>query len=231
VDRIRNHLTVAIFGDGGSWTIYFDERTHIFRNGAEVTQLALKRGERVYVDTMLDNNKHDIFARNIRVGLVTPPADAAGQIQDVDTARGEFVLRDSINSASVRFAVDGDTRISHGSKPATLQDLVAGSLVRVQFAPERANRGLAREIIILAVPGTAFTFAGTVTFLDTHKNLLSVRNSEDDKTYDIYFVPANTDAAGRLAVGAEVQIWAVFEATRYTAQRITVTRMAGTNSP
>jgi hypothetical protein len=228
VDRIRNHLTVSIFG-GGSWTVYFDERTHIFHNGAEVTPLALKKGERVYVDTMLDNNKHDIFARNIRVGVVTPPADAAGQIVEVDTAHRELILRDNINSASVRFGVDTNTLITHGSKPATFQDLVPGTLVQVQFAPDRSNRGLARQIVILAIPGTAFTFAGTVTFLDTHRNLLSLHNSADDKSYDIYFVPSRTDL-GRLAVGAEVQIRAVFETTHYSAQQITVTRMAGTSS-
>src|SRR5215467_1163224 len=115
VDRIRNHLTVAVFG-GGHWTVYFDERTHIFRGGAETTVLALKKGERVYVDTMLDNNKRDIFARNIRVGLVTPPADAAGQIEEVDARHGQLTLRDNINSASVRFAVDSTTRISRGSQ-------------------------------------------------------------------------------------------------------------------
>jgi hypothetical protein len=228
VDHIRNHLTVSIFG-GGRWTVYFDERTHIFHNGAEVTSLALKKGERVYVDTMLDNNHNDIFARNIRVGVLTPPADAAGQIQEVDTSRHEFVLRDSINSSSVRFAVDSATRIVQGSKPATFQDIVAGSLVRVQFAPDQANRGLAREIVILARPGSSFTFAGTVTFLDTHRNLLSVHNLADDKTYDIFFVPSRTDAAGRLAVGAQIQVVAIFDVTHYAAQQITVTRMAGAN--
>jgi len=226
VDRIRNHLTIAIFG-GGSWTVYFDERTHVFRGGAETTVLALKKGERVYVDTMLDNNKRDIFARNIRVGLVTPPADAAGQIEEVDARHGQLTLRDNINSASVRFAVDSTTRISRGSQPATFQDLVAGSLVRVQFAPDRSNRGLAREIVILALPGSVFTFAGTITFLDTHRNILSVRNTADDKTYDIYFVPSRIDAAGRLAVGAQVQVVAMFETTHYAAQRVTVTKMAG----
>lgn len=225
VDRIRNHLTVAIFG-GGSWTVYFDERTHIFRNGAETTVLALKKGERVYVDTMLDNNERDIFARNIRVGLVMPPADADGQIEEVDAGRRELVLRDTINSASVRFGVDSNTRISRGSQPATFQDLKAGSRVRIQFAPDRPNRGLAREIVILAVPGSVFTFAGTITFLDTHRNMLSVHNVADDKTYDIYYVPSRI-AAGRLAVGAQIQAVAMFEATHYAAQQITVTKMAG----
>ena len=226
VDRIRNHLTVDVFG-GGRWTVYFDERTHIFNHGAEVTQLALKKGERVYVDTMLDNNKRDIFARNIRVGVLAPPADAAGQIVEVDAGHLQIILRDTINSTSVRFSVDSNTRISRGATPATFQDLVAGSLVRVQFAPDRPNRGLAREIVVLAVPGSAFTFVGTVTFLDTHRNMLSVHNTADDKTYDIYFVPARTDAARRLAVGAQVHVVAIFEATHYAAQQITVTRMAG----
>lgn len=226
VDRIRNHLTVAIFG-GGSWTVYFDERTHIFRNGAETTVLALKKGERVYVDTMLDTNNRDIFARNIRVGVVMTPADAAGQIEEVDAGRRELVLRDNINSASVRFGVDSNTRISRGSQPATFQDLKAGSLVRVQFAPDRPNRGLAREIAIMAVPGSVFTFAGTITFLDTHRNMLSVHNAADDKTYDIYYVPSRIDAAGRLAVGAQIRVVAVFDASHYAAQQITVTKTAG----
>jgi hypothetical protein len=226
VDRIRNHLTVSIFG-GGRWTVYFDERTHIFHNGAEVTPLALKKGERVYVDTMLDNNHSDIFARNIRVGVLTPPADAAGQIEEVDASRHEFVLRDRINSSSVRFAVDSATRIVQGSKPGTFQDVVAGSLVRVEFAPDQANRGVAREIVILARPGASFNFAGTITFLDTHRNLLSVHNISDNKTYDIFFVPSRIDAAGRLAVGAQIQVVAIFDVTHYAAQQITVTRMAG----
>jgi Domain of unknown function (DUF5666) len=226
VDRIRNHLTVAVFG-GGRWTVYFDERTHIFRNGAEATPLALKKGERVYVDTMLDNNKRDIFARNIRVGIVTLPADADGQIVEVDTTHNQLTLRDNINSATVRFAVDRNTLISRGSTPVPFENLRAGSLVRVKFAPDRPNRGLAREIAILAAPGSVFTFVGTITFLDTHRGVLAIRNASDGKTYDIHFVPARTAEASRLSVGAEVQVIAAFESTWYSAQQVTVTRMAG----
>lgn len=229
VDRIRNHLTVAIFG-GGHWTVYFDERTHIFRNGAEATVLALKKGERVYVDTMLDNNKHDIFARNIRVGIVSLPADADGQIVEVDYSHGRLMLRDTINSADVRFSVDQNTLISQGSRPVPFANLRAGSLVRVKFSPDRANRGLAREIAILAAPGAVFTFVGTITFLDTHRGTLGVRNAADGKTYDIRFVPTRGGVVDQLAVGAEVQIIAAFDASGYNAQQITVTRMAGASA-
>src|SRR5260370_40062082 len=102
--RPSNRLKIKVFG-GGQWTIFFDERTHIFRNGAEVTQLALKPGDRVYVDTMLDNNQRDVFARNIRVGVTAQPADTERQIVEVDTQRRDVTLRDNINSVAERFSV------------------------------------------------------------------------------------------------------------------------------
>src|SRR5215469_6456552 len=229
VDRIGNHLKVKVYG-GDTWTIFFDERTHVFRGGAEVTQLALKTGDRVYVDTMLDNNERDVFARNIRVGIAAPPADTEGQIIDVDTAHGEVTLRDSINSVSVRFSVPPDARISEGSVRVPLANLRAGSLVRVKFSPERPNRGEAREIVIVARPGASFTFRGPVTFLDRHREVMAVHNRVDNKTYDLHIDAARMDATANLAVGAEVNVVATFEFTHYAARQIIVIRAAGTAS-
>jgi len=227
VDRIRNHLKVKVYG-GDTWTIFFDERTHVFRGGAEVTQLALKTGDRVYVDTMLDNNERDVFARNIRVGVAAPPADTEGQIVEVDTAHNELTLRDSINSVSVRFSVPQDAKISEGSSRVPLANVRPGSLVRVKFAPERPNRGEAREIVIVAKPGASFTFTGPVTFLDRHREVMAVRNRIDNKTYDLHIAAARMDATANLGVGAEVNVVAIFEGAYYTARQITVTRAAGT---
>jgi hypothetical protein len=223
VDRMRNRLKVHVFS-GNTWTVNFDERTHIFRNGAEATQLALKKGERVYIDTQLDNNRHDIFARNIRVGVAPLPADADGQIVDVDTKHNELTLRDTINSVPVHFAIDQDTRISSGQTPAAFKDVKPGTLVHVRFAAERPNRGLAREINILATPGAAFTFAGKITYLDLHRGLLAVQNSGDDKNYEIHFSPSRTEAAQRLGVGTEVRVVATFEGSQYTAQSVNITK-------
>jgi hypothetical protein len=229
VDRIGNHLKVKVYG-GGTWTIFFDERTHVFRGGVEVTPLALKSGERVYVDTMLDNNQRDVFARNIRVGVAAPPADTEGQIVDVDTAHNEVTMRDSINSVSVRFSVPPDAKISEGSSRLPLANVRPGSLVRVKFAPERPNRGEAREIVIVARPGATFTFTGPVTFLDRHREVMAVRNRLDNKTYDLHLAAARMDATANLAVGSEVNVVATFEATQYTAQQVRVTRAAGATS-
>lgn len=223
VDRMRNKLKVHVFS-GNTWTVNFDERTHIFHNGAEATQLALKKGERVYIDTQLDNNRHDIFARNIRVGVAPLPADADGQIIDIDPKHAELTLRDTINSVPVRFAIDQDTRISSGQTPAVFKDIKPGTLVHVRFAAERPNRGLAREINILAAPGAAFTFAGKITYLDLHRGLLALQNSGDDKNYEIRFSPSRTAEARRLGVGTQVHIVATFEGSHYTAQSINITK-------
>jgi hypothetical protein len=223
VDRMRNRMTVHIFG-GSRWTVNFDERTHIFHNGAETTQLALKKGERVYVDTQLDNNKHDIFARNIRVGVAALPADADGQIIAVDPKHNELTLRDALNSVPVRFAVDPETRISNGQTPAAFKDVKPGTLVHVRFAASSPNRGLAREVSIVAAPGTTFTFAGKVTFLDLHRGLLAVQNSTDDRNYEIHFSPDVVTNRNSLGVGRDVLVRATFEGTRYTAQSVNLSR-------
>ena len=141
----------------------------------------------------------------------------------VDTKHGELTLRDTINSVPVHFAVDQDTRISNGQTPAVFKDVRPGTLVHVRFAAERPNRGLAREISIVAAPGSNFTFAGKITYLDLHRGLLAIQNSNDDKNYEIHFVPSRTEARN-LGVGTEVRIIATFEGTQYTAQSINVTK-------
>jgi Domain of unknown function (DUF5666) len=225
VDHIRNHMTVAVFR-GSHWKIAFDERTHIFRNGAETTQLAIKKGERVYVDTMLDSARHEVFARNIRLGIAAPAADADGQITDVNPEHGTVQMRDQINSEPVHFTVDNNTKIVYGSRMESLGDLKPGTLVHVRFSPGQSNRGLAREISIIAAPGAAFTYVGKITYLDMHRGTLAMQNSLDDKNYEIHFNPAHVDIKDSLAVGSEVRIVAVFEGERYTAQSITLTKSA-----
>ena len=214
-------MVIKVFG-GGKWKINFDERTHIFRNSAEATQLALKKGERVYVDTMLDPNNHNILARNIRLGVSAPPADASGQVTSVDTAHGQVSLRDNINSVPVYFGVDKETQITNGNTPISLSALKPGALVNVKFSAQSGNRGIARAINVIAMPGAAFTFAGKLAYLDMHRGLLAVQNV-DGKTYDIHFSPQQLPGSRNLMVGQQVTIVAVFQGSDYTAQSVKVT--------
>ena len=96
--------------------------------------------------------------------------------------------------------------------------------MHVRFAAESPNRGLAREIRIVAAPGSNFTFSGKVTFLDLHRGVLAVQNTTDDKNYEIHFSSATAAERNRLGVGTEVMVVATFEGTQYTARSINISR-------
>lgn len=220
MDNVRNRIAVEPFGSGATMKMRFDERTHFYRDGRETTQLAVKPGERVYVDTQLDAN-HNIFARNVRVESNAMPADASGQVLSYDPTRGRLTVQDQLSSQPVSFAIDQNTQFKRQDGTASARDLVPGTLLSVRFAPQR-NRGLAQEISIIAVPGSLFTFSGKVTHLDTSIGLLSVENSTDNKRYDIYFAPSTPGLTTALTEGSDVTVQAVFEGHRYSAKSISI---------
>ena len=53
VDHVRNLLTIQPFGGGQKIKVFIDERSHIYRDGGETTVLGIRKGDRVYADTML----------------------------------------------------------------------------------------------------------------------------------------------------------------------------------
>ena len=38
----------------------YDKRTHVYRDGVETTQLGIRKGDRAYVDTMLDGHRQEL---------------------------------------------------------------------------------------------------------------------------------------------------------------------------
>jgi Domain of unknown function (DUF5666) len=217
VDHVRNRVTIRPFG-GNKMVVHFDERTHVYRDGVETTQLGIHKGDRVYVDTMLDGR--EILARNIRVVSQASAADARGQV--LRNSGGELSLRDDLTGQAVALTVDTNTRIIHGGRPVSIADVRQGSLVSVQFSPDKANRGVAREISVLAAPGAIYTFAGRVTNLDLSEGQISIANQTDSRTYDISIarplLPAN------LMVGSDVVVKAMFDGKEYKANSVNVTR-------
>ncbi len=227
VDQVRNRMAVDIFG-GQKMGLRFDERTHIFRDGVETTQLGIHKGDRVYVDTQLDHQQ--LFARNVHVLTEAQPADARGQLSSYDPRSGRIVVQDELSSSPVSFSIDKGTILKRQGAATTAADLLPGALLAVRFAPDRANRGVAREISITAVPGLSFLFAGNVTYLNVASGLLALRNASDGKTYEIRFDPASP-AREQLGIGAQVSINATFEGTGYRAQNISVTQATAKAPP
>jgi hypothetical protein len=217
VDHVRDRVALRPFG-GKKMVVHFDERTHIYKDGVETTQLAIHKGDRVYVDTMSDGSQ--VLARNIRVITQVNAADARGQV--LVNSGNEISLRDDLSGEPVSLAIDRDTHVVRDGKQATVADLTPGSLVTVQFAPDKADRGIAREIRVLAAPGAVFTFAGRVTNLDLSVGQLSIANQSDNKTYDISVV--RPLLPGDLMVGSDVVVKAMFDGKEYRANSVNVTQ-------
>ncbi len=217
VDHVRDRVTIRPFG-GNKMVVHFDERTHVYRDGVETTQLGIHKGDRVYVDTMLDGS--EVLARNIRVVSQAGAADARGQV--LASSGGELSIRDELTGQAVALAVDSNTQIVHDGRPVPISEVTQGALVAVQFSPDKSSRGVAREIRLLAAPGAVYTFAGRVTNLDLSEGQLSIANQNNSQTYDISIarplLPAN------LMVGSDVVVKAMFDGKGYRANSVNVTQ-------
>jgi hypothetical protein len=220
VDRVRNHLTVSVFG-GKKMKMFFDERSHIYRDGVETTQLGIRKGDRVYVDTQLDGSR--IFARNIRVESSAQPADARGQVLSYDPSRETIVVRDELSSQPVNLRVTSSTAVRSKGQPASVRDLVPGALVKVRFMPDASDRGVAQDIDISARPGDVFVISGKITHLDLSTSTMVVRNGMDGNTYEVRFDPGLASARNA-ALGADVTVSASFDGSQYTARSMTVSQ-------
>lgn len=218
IDQIRDHMTVRIYGSG-SMKVKFDQRTRFYRDGKEITQIGVKRGDRVYLDTQL--NQGSVFAKNVHVETRNAPADASGQIVSYNPGSGEMVVRDELANAPVKFRVMQNTAIRNKNATGNRGDLRPGALIAVKFSPQSRNEAAADEVQIIAEPGTSFTYFGRVTHLDLRSGLLDIENQADGKTYEVH-LNSSSPVPENLAVGSQVTVVANFTGKNYTAENIEV---------
>ncbi len=231
VDHIRDRLTLDIFG-GGRTTILFDERTRVFRGTEKGSLDSLKNGERVSLDTTLDGTR--IFARNIRVGAEPPAGHGDGQVVAFEPATGILTLRDSLNPQAVKMRLDPGASIVMGDHPATRGDLRPGTLVNVTFTGARESgrekdkskdkdqeTTIVNRVSILASLGSLFGFSGRVEYLDLHRNLLTITDPRDNKSYEVYF-DSNQPLMRNLEEGADISVQVSFDGSHYEATAVTV---------
>ena len=218
LDRVQDQITVRVFG-GSKMKILFDTRTQFYRDGALATAAQLHKGDRVYVDTIL--NGDTVFARSIRLKSGAPVGESQGTVVAYHKD-GELVLRDSLSPRSLKVRLGSSTRVVQGDRTVSAGSLVPGTLVAVKFDSQPEGRGLAREITVLAVPGTSFTFTGQVTSLDLRTGLLVVVSAMNHRTYEIYLDTRAITVDESLHPGASVTVQARFDGSRYVARNLTV---------
>jgi len=218
LDRVRDRITVRVFG-GGRVNVLFDPRTRVYRGAADATIADLREGERVYLDTILDGDT--VFARSIRLKSSQAVGESQGVVVKYRTDRGEITMRDAISPEPVRVRVAPSTQFLQGGQKVSANTLVDGCLVAVKFGAEGNGHEVAREISILALPGTRYAFSGQVVHVDLRTGLLVINSSTDRKTYEVYLDPSLTPDEN-LHAGAVVTVVTNFEGSRYVARSLTI---------
>jgi len=219
VDQLRDELTLNIYG-GHQMKIFFDQRTHIFRDGQPASLNDLRPGERVSVETLLDGD--DIFARSIHSLTQSIDGQCHGQVLSFDAAKRELLVRDGLAPQPIRVQVPASaTIVGQGQQAASPNALERGALVAVTFRSDGNGRAIANKVAVLASPGSAFIFNGTVSFLDVHRGVLVVVDPRDQSHYEISFDP-HSAIRSSLREGVGVTVTAGFNGERYAATQIVI---------
>jgi hypothetical protein len=224
VDPVLDQFTLDIFG-GRAMKIQYDARTQVFRNGVKMPLRNLGPADHASVQTALDGTH--VFAESIHILTQAPEGECQGVVRKYDPQSGILSIDSDLSPRPVTLVVSGETSITRTGQPeftaarSGVADLVRGSLVAVTFAPDPQGHSVARQIKVLAVPGSKFIFAGTISFLNMSSGSLVLVDSRDGRSYQISFDRNNVPSASKLHVGSKVTVTATLEDSRYQATDIT----------
>jgi len=216
LNEIMNRMVVEPFGGKQKMKVAFDSRTHFYENGKPITEREIKQGQRIYLDTQLNGSK--VFAKTIWIQSSTESGLGQGQILDFDPGKQILTVRDELSSQPLKMHLSSATVIRRGEQPAAVRDLVPGTLVSLSFGP----RHEVQRIAVLATPGTSFTFAGRVTYLDMSRKMIAIDNRSDRKNYDVYVSAIPLNILRQVREGEDVNVSAVFDGNQYDARSVTV---------
>jgi hypothetical protein len=214
LDEVMNQMAFQPFGTKKQMRVHFDTRTRFYRDGAPITQREIQQGQRVYLDTMLNGDR--VFAKTIWIRSTVEAGNSRGQISEIDLSHNTVTVRDELAEQAIKLHISSTTVVRRGDQQASLSDLTVGALVVLSFGPQRD----VREITLLATPGSVFTFAGQVTYLDVSRRLIAIANRSDNRTYDVYMDAIAPNVLRQLREGVNVSVSAVFDGTRYAARSV-----------
>lgn len=223
LDQLRDQITLQIFG-GRRVHVLFDARTAVDRDGKPEWTRDLKPGDRVYLETVLDNT--EVFARRIHVVSQNPEGQTNGQIVDYAPEKGELTISDPLSSKAVKMRLSAKSVVLREGKTVPVSELQDGALVSVEFLPTAGGEPVVGRISIIATPGASFIFSGRVVHLDLHIGLLIMLDPRDGKNYEINFDPALVGQQSDLREGVDVTANTTFDGSRYTARSIVVNSAA-----
>lgn len=227
IDPVRDQLTLDVFGQH-PMRVLFDERTQVYRDGKRIPLQDLAAVKHASVETTLDGT--NIFAVSIHTLSEMPEGAYEGRVLSYSPSTGELIVSNGLSPDQFRVLVEGNTSIvregqsSFASAAGGASDLQNGSLVSVEFAAGKNHGAVANKVEILAVPGSAFAFSGSVTWIDLHAGLLVLTDPRDQKEHQIFFNPTGFPGAQNLHLGEGLHVVASYDGARYLASKILVTK-------
>lgn len=222
IDPVKDQFVLHVVGQK-PLKILFDERTQVYRDGVRIPLHDLKPAEHASVQTTLDGAQ--VFAISIHILSKAAEGQYQGRIEDFDPGSGRLMLSEGGTGSNLHVFVTKDTSVVRQGQSAFTSenrgqsDLVRGALVSLEFQPDNKGQGIASKITILATPGAAFVFSGSVTALNVAQGYVVVLDPRDQQSYQIHFDPQNR-AVQNLHAGDNVRISAEYDGTRYIAKEI-----------
>lgn len=222
-DPVRDRFMLDVVGEH-PMRVLFDERTQVFRDGTKVHLKDLGPEEHASVETTLDGA--DVFALSIHILSQVPQGEYQGKVLNFDRSTGALTIRASDSRDPLKVFVGMNTQfarkgqrqfISAGSGPA---DLEPGSLVSITFLSRSPGQAVAKEITVLAVPGSSFIFEGNLVSIDLHSGLLIMADPTDQKDYQISFNAVLFPESKTLHVGDKIRVRAAFNGTTFIANEL-----------
>jgi hypothetical protein len=223
VDPVRDQLRLKAYGQK-PMTILFDERTQVFLDGNKLSLHDLRPNTDASIQTVLDGT--DVFALSIHLLSQVPEGQFQGQVLSYNPETKELSVSAAASREQVKFLVPPTTPIlrvgqsEFSSAHSGLSDLVKGALISLTFESNVKQRGVASRISILATPGSAFVFGGSLSSLDMHSGVLILVDPRDQTSHQIFFDASKIPSSKSLHEGEEVRVTATFDGSRYVAGTI-----------
>ncbi len=225
VDPVRDQLFLKVYG-AKPMKILFDERTQVYRDGVKTSLSDLHAEDHASVETVLDGT--NIFALSIHMLSTVPEGECQGQVLNYDATTGRLNIAAALSRQPIELRVPAGTpvvgvgQVAVSSPTTGLADLVKGTLISVKFQSSGNGRGVARQISILAIPGSSFVFSGNVAFLDLSSNRMVLVDPRDNQSYSIVLDPNRFPISRDLHVGAHVAVTTTFDGSLYVASAVKI---------
>jgi hypothetical protein len=220
---VRDQFKLNVIGQR-PMRILFDERTKVFLDGSKIGLRDLGPEEHAAVETTLDGDK--VFAVSIHILSKSADSQYEGRVVSYAPSTGILSITASASRNAFKVHVSSSTQLSRSGQheftsiASGPSDLAPGSLVSIKFQPHGPGQAIATSIAVLAVPGSSFSFSGSVTSIDLHSGTMVLTDPSDQKSYQISFSTALLPESRALHPGDHVMVTAAYNGTGFVASAV-----------